>query len=354
MLNLGSKLALALSALAMATAIGYGVAVGEPAGVIVLVSVSLAAIVAALVLVGVPDTASGADAAPSAPTLEPARPSAWPIVVAAAAAVLAAGAATGTLLVTVGILAVLFALTGWFFQSWAQHPQWTEHHAARVGDRALVPVLLPLGVTALVAVIVVSFSRVLLALPKSGSTFVALLAAVAILGACSLVAMRPTLASSAVTALIVVAGASTVAAGVAGALAGEREFHKAGEHATAGEHEDDDAAHDDDAEAEDGDDHEAEDDGTEPSGTVELDAENLVFTDDEIELAAGAEGTLKFRNLEAIPHNVALYDGNDALFRGEVFSGPGERVYKIPALKKGTYEFRCDVHPTMKGRAVVG
>lgn len=59
-----------------------------------------------------------------------------------------------------------------------------------------------------------------------------------------------------------------------------------------------------------------------------------------------------------MPHNVAIYtDANavSSLFVGELVSGPATITYKVPALKSGTYYFRCDIHPgVMYGTFVVG
>jgi plastocyanin len=45
-------------------------------------------------------------------------------------------------------------------------------------------------------------------------------------------------------------------------------------------------------------------------------------------------------------------DGSVA-FTGDTVSGPATRVYSIPALKAGTYHFRCDIHPGMTGTLIV-
>jgi plastocyanin len=37
-----------------------------------------------------------------------------------------------------------------------------------------------------------------------------------------------------------------------------------------------------------------------------------------------------------------------------VFSGPSARLYAVPALPAGTYQFRCDVHQQMTGTIVAG
>ena len=64
-----------------------------------------------------------------------------------------------------------------------------------------------------------------------------------------------------------------------------------------------------------------------------------------------------FDNQDAnVPHNVAIYRASaatNALFRGTIVTGPRSVVYHVPALQPGSYFFRCDVHPQMKGTLVV-
>ena len=59
-----------------------------------------------------------------------------------------------------------------------------------------------------------------------------------------------------------------------------------------------------------------------------------------------------------VPHNVSIYTdptAAQALFTGELLTGPGKITYTVDALEAGTYFFRCDVHPTtMTGTFVVG
>jgi plastocyanin len=72
-------------------------------------------------------------------------------------------------------------------------------------------------------------------------------------------------------------------------------------------------------------------------------------------LPASRPFALFFNNQEALPHNVSLTDASGAvIFVGEVFTGPADRVYAVPALQVGSYTFKCDVHPDMKGIATAG
>jgi plastocyanin len=84
-------------------------------------------------------------------------------------------------------------------------------------------------------------------------------------------------------------------------------------------------------------------------------AKDLTFTAAEVEVPAGKAFQLSFDNEDGAPHNVAIYTDASAgtsLFQGEIFGGAATRVYSVPALAAGSYFFRCDVHPDMKGTIV--
>jgi nitrite reductase (NO-forming) len=96
-----------------------------------------------------------------------------------------------------------------------------------------------------------------------------------------------------------------------------------------------------------------------PSGAqLSLVAMNTAFDTDCLAAPAGEPFTIDFQNKDpGVPHNVSIYTdptATTALFTGEVVSGPASTTYEVPALKAGTYFFRCDVHPTtMTGTFVV-
>jgi cytochrome c oxidase subunit 2 len=89
------------------------------------------------------------------------------------------------------------------------------------------------------------------------------------------------------------------------------------------------------------------------TSTLSLVARNSRFDKAELEAAAGQPLTIELENQDAgVPHNVSLYRDKDfrgVLFRGELFPGPATKTYRVGPLQKGTYYFRCDVHPDMKG-----
>jgi plastocyanin len=100
--------------------------------------------------------------------------------------------------------------------------------------------------------------------------------------------------------------------------------------------------------------------GAAPSAsTIESDvmitANQLSFDTAAVTLEAGEPSTIRLVNLENVPHNIAIYVDESAsqrLFVGELITR-GEIVYQLPPLEPGSYFFRCDLHPEMKGSLVV-
>lgn len=94
-----------------------------------------------------------------------------------------------------------------------------------------------------------------------------------------------------------------------------------------------------------------------PSVTVSLVARSFAFDKSTISVAAGAEVTINFDNQDSAPHNFALYKtsaAQDKIFVGTIITGPATTTYKFTApTEAGSYFFRCDIHPNMKGTFVV-
>jgi plastocyanin len=89
-------------------------------------------------------------------------------------------------------------------------------------------------------------------------------------------------------------------------------------------------------------------------------ASGLAFDTDSITIPANTATKLQFKNEDAgTPHNFAIYPSESeltpeqALFQGEVVTGPATATYDVPALDAGSYYFHCDVHPTMNGTVTV-
>jgi plastocyanin len=93
----------------------------------------------------------------------------------------------------------------------------------------------------------------------------------------------------------------------------------------------------------------------EPVGdtVVQIGAEGIAFDVSEVTVPANEGFRIEFDNRDAnVPHNVAVHEGSPTgpeIWQGEIFSGPDQRTYEVPALAAGTYGFICTVHPNMTG-----
>jgi len=96
---------------------------------------------------------------------------------------------------------------------------------------------------------------------------------------------------------------------------------------------------------------------TEVSEKVMIKAKNFAFDMPRIMVPAGELVTVEFENEDSAPHNVAFYttpSQTTTIYKGKVIDGPGTITYVFTApATPGTYFFRCDLHPTMKGEFVV-
>jgi plastocyanin len=96
-----------------------------------------------------------------------------------------------------------------------------------------------------------------------------------------------------------------------------------------------------------------------PSGTsLTISAKNIKFSKSCLAAPAGKAFTITFDNMDSgVPHNIDIFTNKSAtksLFKGATITGSKTTTYKVPALKAGTYYFRCDIHPTqMFGTFVV-
>ena len=334
MINVPAKIFLALSAFAGVAAIAYAVAGDDRSGVVLFAAVLVVSLFAAFAVMGSAgadpvdaDDAEEADAAAATVTHGPsdvARPSAGPFFAALAAGLVAVGLAEGPAYVVSGGLLGLVIAGLWTAQVWREHPSFTPRLSERLGERLLVPSLLPVVALLTTAVIAISISRILLAVSKDGSIVIAGVAALVILLACAFVAYRPHIGPGAMLGLIVVAALAAGGAGVYGAAAGEREFEP----------------------------HE----GREQE--IEVRAKDTAFEQKKLEVPAGEAVHVKFLNEDPILHNFAVYTpGADATSVGDpVFAGrpsvDREVALQMEITEPGNYVFVCDFHPNMRGDLV--
>ncbi|MBW3547910.1 MAG: hypothetical protein KY452_07225 [Actinobacteria bacterium] len=252
MITLGSRFWLAVTTFA---AVGWFVYVlssgGEKFGTLVLAFLAVAAAIPAVALVVLRDgnvAVEGAGAMAAGPRSYATRfPAAWPALAALGGGIALVGLATGGALLYVGLAILVVTLFEWMVQGWAERATSDPAANQRLRNQVMYPIEIPALAVIGIALVVLTFSRVLLALPKTGSTVVAIVVASAILGVAVLLTSRPRLSSSVLTGVVVAGAVALVAGGIVGAVAGEREIEEHG-----GGHGADEEQHEEDAEGEGG------------------------------------------------------------------------------------------------------
>jgi plastocyanin len=323
-----AKLYFGIAVVAVALAVGYEIVTSDESGLALLLGIAAAAFLGGLALTGsgIRDRAPryavvDGRAGEGAPALEMisvdrsllSRPSPWPVLAAVAVGLLGIGLAVGTF---IGVVAGVLVAAGWLAQCWREDPSFTPRVRARVTNALVTPLGAPLVALLLVGVIVLSVSRVLLAVPKDASVAIAFALAVILLVAFFLLASRPRMRRATLVFLSGFATAAVVTAGSVSAANGYRTFEK----------------------------HET---GTAVTTVV---AQGTKFLQASITVTEGQQTEIVFRNLDAKYHNIAVYSqaqGGTPYWTGEPILGAKKIVYAHTfAMAPGTYVFRCDFHPT--------
>lgn len=88
-----------------------------------------------------------------------------------------------------------------------------------------------------------------------------------------------------------------------------------------------------------------------PAADLQVDAKGFAFAPSDLSATAGAPFTIAFVNGDpGVPHDMVIRDGSGAIvFQGEPVTGVAAVVYSVPALPAGTYPFVCSFHANMTG-----
>jgi plastocyanin len=195
-----------------------------------------------------------------------------------------------------------------------------------------LPLVIPLGALAVIAVVAIGFSQILLAVPKEAATMLAIVAATNVLGAFAYAALRPKMQPVTMAEL----GIIVLYPVIIGLAIAQFDFGAEAEHGTAAaEHAGAGAA--------------AE--GAPAGPTTAVVATGLAFDVETIVLEAKKPASIDFENADSAAHNIAIYEeqGGPEIFKGEQITGPDSITYEFDAPKAGEYYFQCDVHPDMSG-----
>jgi hypothetical protein len=209
---------------------GYKGGVGDHFGYAVLLTAALISIFLGLVALAVRDAeadalrqVAGTDVVPA---VTPAGPSYWPVVAAFGVALVLVGLVAETALLVFGLITLGAVLVEWTVQAWADRATGDPAANREIRNRFMNPIEFPAAGLLAIAVLVVAFSRVFLALSAESAVWVATAFAALVLALGVFAASRPRLGANAVVGGLLLVAIAVIALGVGAAVVGEREFHE--------------------------------------------------------------------------------------------------------------------------------
>jgi hypothetical protein len=225
----GSKLLIGAAVLATVAAIIYGTAQGGSLGTVGLIfaAACLSGLAGVVVFTRDADvSAMDPSALTESPAALPTPPnSIWPMVGALGGVLVVVGLVTYPPVFIFGIIALLGAAVEWMIEAWSDRASADLQHNAEVRARIAHPLELPLLALVGIAILVYSFSRIMLWLSKTeGPALFAIIGALVLLVG-FIVAFRPSIRNGAVGTVCSIAAVGLIAGGASAALSGEREIH---------------------------------------------------------------------------------------------------------------------------------
>lgn len=230
MFTTGSKLLIGSAAASALFAVAYGVAQGGALGTIGLISAAVALAGLAGLNAYVSDSNVSAmdheSFESSAAAQATARPSLWPLLVAIGATSVTLGLVTTSAFFVVGIVIVIAGAIEWLVQGWSERASADAGYNADARDLMADPLELPVAGAIVAAVVVYSFSRIMLGLPSKTATVVAFsIAAAVVLAVGSFVVVKRGASKTSLTGAFSVAVVALIGAGTFAGLNGERDIH---------------------------------------------------------------------------------------------------------------------------------
>ena len=227
MITTSSKLFYGLGAVAFAAAIVWMIANGGGSGAVALVFVATASIFLGAIASYVRDghvLSTDTEQHDSAPAAQRGSGRSWfPLGVALSLGMVVVGLVTSPGIFKVGI-ALMFAMLGeWLIQNWSDRASDDAGYNDRVRGRVVHPLEIPIAGALLLAVIVLSFSRVFLSLSVSAGPIVFAIVGALVLLFGSMLSIRPGTSRRVVGTICGVAFVGLSVVGVVLALDGERE-----------------------------------------------------------------------------------------------------------------------------------
>ena len=231
MFTTGSKLFLGATVLSIVAAVVFGVSKGGADGWLGVIGLLSAALAFAL-LFGINYyahdgnvSAMSDNATTQSPAAQPpAERSMWPALTAVAVGAIAVGAVSKPIVFKAGVALLLAAAVEWMVHCWSERASADPAYNAGLRKRMLHPIEFPVLAAAGLAVVIYSFSRIMLSIDKSRGPVVFVVAGALVLFGGFLFASRPSLHRGVVTGVCAIAVLGLVSTGAVMAVAGQREI----------------------------------------------------------------------------------------------------------------------------------
>lgn len=213
--------------------IGYKGGVGDLVGYTILMGAAAAAAFIGFATTAFRDADPEATAellgtdSPPAPTVP--GTSYWPVVGAFGAVVTVVGLVLNNVFFVAGLIALGAVAIEWTMQTWAERATGDPAVNREIRNRIMFPLEVPIAGGLAIAVIVVGYSRVFLALSKENAVWAALVIAAVIFVVGTVLASRPAIRTDLVAGLLALAAVATIGFGIFAAVQGERDFEHHGE-----------------------------------------------------------------------------------------------------------------------------
>lgn len=157
-------------------------------------------------------------------TRAPAGTNFLPILGAFAMGILVIGQITNKVFTWAGLALLFSVIVVWMLRTWAERATGDAQVNREIYQRFIEPLRVPVLSIVCIAVVVVGLSRVLLAVSEIGAVVLFGVVGSAVLLIVSFVAARPAITKNAITIFLFVGAIAVIAAGIAAAVVGERDF----------------------------------------------------------------------------------------------------------------------------------
>lgn len=192
-------------------------------GVVALASIMLAVgLLAGLSLfnrdgdVQVGDASAPANAAPVGSSL-------WPLVSTVGVVAMGVGLITHEIVFLLGLVALAAGFVEWVIQGWSESASSDRAYNASIRGRLIHPLEFPVLATVGAGILIVSFSRIMLAISKTAGAIMFIIVGSIVLAGGVVFAVRPNLKKTIAVGLCAIGAVGIVAGGIAGASVGKRD-----------------------------------------------------------------------------------------------------------------------------------